>query len=110
VREEGAESAALTTGLLEGLVSCSTATAIVWGRQGPITAVYYLEPERDDPTDSGFGLLRADAPPEPDGSTPWKLYCVDCVLDESPEIGRGLDLAREHGGAELDGGEWRAMH
>jgi hypothetical protein len=29
-------------------------------------------------------------------------------MDEWPGIGRGLDLAREHGGAELAGGEWRA--
>ena len=32
-----------------------------------------------------------------------------CLLDEHPEIGRGLDLAREHGAADLDDdGAWVA--
>ncbi|HXQ85228.1 MAG: hypothetical protein WCE47_12670 [Gaiella sp.] len=32
---------------------------------------------------------------------------MHCLLDEHPEIGRGLDLAREHGAADLDDdGEW----
>ena len=52
-------------------MTCSSTTVIVWGRSGPITAVYYVEPEPDDPTDSGFGLLRADAPPEPEPDTPF---------------------------------------
>ena len=34
---------------------------------------------------------------------------VDCLFDEWPGIGRGLDLARAHGAAELVGGEWRVM-
>jgi hypothetical protein len=29
-------------------------------------------------------------------------------MDEWPGIGRGLDLARAHGEAELLGGEWKA--
>jgi hypothetical protein len=89
-------------------VTCATLTAIVWGSAGPIRTVFCFEPEPDDPTDSGFSLLRADAPPEPDDETPWRLYCLDCVLDSWPEIGCGLDLAREHRVAELVGGEWRA--
>jgi hypothetical protein len=87
------------------VVSCSSSTVLVWGRQGPITAVYYVEPECDDPTDSGFGLLREDAPLEPDGSTPRKLLCLDCALDSWPGIGRALDLARERGSADLEAGE-----
>jgi hypothetical protein len=27
---------------------------------------------------------------------------MHCLLDEHPEIGRGLDIAREHGVADLD--------
>jgi len=34
--------------------------------------------------------------------------CLDCLLDELPSIvGRGLDIAREHGVADIgDNGEW----
>jgi hypothetical protein len=28
------------------------------------------------------------------------------LLEENPEIGRGLDIAREHGVATLEGDEW----
>jgi hypothetical protein len=89
------------------VVSCATLTALVVGRSGPIEGIYYVEPEADDPTDSGFGLLRSDAPPELTESTPCELVCFDCVLDEWPGIAAGLELAREHGEAGLVGGEWR---
>ena len=36
------------------------------------------------------------------------LVCLDCLIDEHPEIGRGLDIAREHGAAALEDGEWVA--
>jgi hypothetical protein len=91
------------------VVSCATLTAIVLGRSGSVEGIYYVEPEPDDPTDSGFGLLRSDAPPSLTPDTPCELVCLDCVLDEWPGIARGLELAREHGDAELVGGEWRAV-
>lgn len=54
--------------------------------------------------------MRADAPrlgPEPD--TPVETVCIHCVVDEWSDIGRGLDLPREHGAAELEAdGEWKA--
>jgi hypothetical protein len=56
------------------------------------------------------GVLREDAPREgPADDTEFELVCVDCLSDEWPGIGPGCDLAREHGAAELAGGEWRAM-
>lgn len=70
--------------------------------------VLYFEPEPDDPTDSGFELVRADARPQPSEDTLPEVVCLDCVLDEWRGIGPGLDLAREHGEAELVSGEWRA--
>ena len=37
------------------------------------------------------------------------LVCLHCLLDDHPELGRGLDLAREHGAADLDeNDEWVA--
>jgi hypothetical protein len=33
--------------------------------------------------------------------------CLHCLIDDHPEIGRGLDIAREYGVADLDeNGEW----
>jgi hypothetical protein len=31
---------------------------------------------------------------------------MNCLLDEDPALGRGLDLAREHGVADLEDGKW----
>jgi hypothetical protein len=88
-------------------VACASKTAIVWGSEGPVDAVLYFEPADDDPTDSGFSLLRADAPKAgPESDTACRLYCLDCVLDEEPGIGPGLDLARMYGGAELGRRGW----
>ena len=62
--------------------------------------------------DSGFTVLFVDAP-EPEeldehGQHPAvSLMCMHCLLDEHPEVGRGLDIARGHGVADLDeDGEW----
>jgi hypothetical protein len=35
------------------------------------------------------------------------VWCLHCVIDSHPELGRGLDIAREYGVADLDeSGEW----
>ena len=61
----------------------------------PDGAIYYA-PDPDDPPADG------DEPPE--GIT---IVCLHCLLDDHPEIGRGLDIAREYGVADLDErGEW----
>ena len=66
-------------------------------------------------TDSGFSVLFADAPdpddlppPSAEGLPPGITFvCLHRLLDDHPEIGRGLDLAREYGVADLDGdGVW----
>ena len=63
------------------------------------------------PGDSGFTVLFEDAP-DPDDlddgdELPEDLVCLHCLLDDHPELGRGLDIAREYGVADLDGdGEW----
>jgi hypothetical protein len=89
------------------MVSCSSLTALVFGKAEEEDAVLYFEPIGAD--DSGFVVLREDAPRlGAADDTPWELLCFDCVLDSWPGIGRGFDLAREHGGAEFAAGEWRA--
>jgi hypothetical protein len=85
--------------------------ALCWGSEPPAHSIGYERPF--GPADSGFSVLFEDAPdPEelpdaeglPAGIT---LVCVDCLLDDHPEIGRGFDLAREYGVADLDEqGEW----
>ena len=35
------------------------------------------------------------------------IVCLGCLIDDHPELGRGLGLAREYGVADLDDdGEW----
>ncbi len=87
-------------------------TALCWGSEPPVFSIGFEEPMWA--SDSGFSVLFDDAPdPEdlpavgdslPPGIT---LVCLHCLVDEHPEIGRGLDLARVHGVADLDDdGEW----
>ena len=90
-------------------------SAIVWGSEPPAFSIGY-EKKKLGPGDSGFTVLFDDAPdPEsvelgnpadgfPEGVT---IVCMHCLLDDHPEIGRGLDIAREYGVADLDeNGEW----
>jgi hypothetical protein len=86
------------------MVTTATTTAILWGSRGRVVGVVYVPNEPGDKLDCAFSLLREDAPDEPQPDTPNALVCLDCALDEWPGIGRGLDLAREHGSAELAGG------
>jgi hypothetical protein len=90
-------------------------TAFVWGSEPPAFSIGYEKPL--GPADSGFSVLFDDAPdPEdvdsaelPEGEMPpgITLVCLHCLIDDHPEIGRGLDIAREHGLADLDEkGEW----
>ena len=40
-------------------------------------------------------------------NTPTSLVCLHCLLDDHPGVGRGLDIAREYGVADLGAsGEW----
>ena len=88
-------------------------TAFCWGSEPPAHSIGYEQPL--GPTDSGFTVLFDDAPDPDDLPPPMAkelppgitLVCLHCLLDDHPEIGRGLDLAREYGVADLDDdGEW----
>lgn len=87
--------------------------AMVYGTEPPAFSIGFEEVKLG-PGDSGFTVLFEDAPdPEdlpdagdelPEGIT---LVCLDCLIDDHPEIGRGLDIAREYGVADLDeNDEW----
>lgn len=86
--------------------------AMVWGSEPPAFSIGYETPR--GPLDSGFSVLFSDAPDPkdfdeaadelPEGIT---LVCLHCLIEDHPELGRGLDLAREYGLADLDeNGEW----
>jgi hypothetical protein len=45
--------------------------------------------------------------PDPDVDERVTL-CMHCLIDQHPELGRGLDLAREYGAAKKIGREWVA--
>ena len=58
---------------------------------------------------SRFSSLTRPDPDEVDGLDDPRvsLVCLHCLIDDHPEIGRGLDIAREYGVADLDDeGEW----
>lgn len=82
---------------------------MVWGSQPPAFSIGYEKPMW--PGDSGFSVLFDDAPdPEdfPEEDNPQELppgitlVCLHCLINDHPEVGRGLDIAREYGVADLD--------
>jgi hypothetical protein len=89
-------------------VSCG-AVAWVLGSEPPAFSIGYMQPM--GAWDSSYTILYQDAPdPEElegkiDGPGS-ELVCMNCLLDEDPALGRGLDLAREHGVADLEDGKW----
>jgi hypothetical protein len=86
---------------------------MVWGSEPPIFSIGCEPPTTDG--DSGFSVLFEDAPepcelegkpPDLSGADGVSVWCLGCLIEEHPEIGRGLDLAREYGAADLDDDEW----
>lgn len=79
-----------------------------WGCEPPVFSIGF-EAERVFENDSGFGILFDDAPDpgevEP-GDPRIEWVCLHCLINDHPEIGRGLDLAREYGAADLVAGVW----
>jgi hypothetical protein len=76
--------------------------AVVVGDDAPI-AVSYLPPSA--PWDSGYAIF--SVPPEDVDDHESGLVHLACLLEGNPELGRALDLAREHGVVELDdNGVW----
>jgi hypothetical protein len=90
-------------------VSCGERLALLLGVEPPIVAVTYEPPKAE--RDSGYFVLFSDHEQVVDIEDPRsRPYCVSCLIDEHPEVGRGLDIAREHGVAELDQtAGWRAV-
>jgi hypothetical protein len=94
-----------------GVVTHAKTAAVVWGSEPPASSIGHDEPM--GPGDSGFTVHFSDAPDpdEVDGPDDPRiaLVCISCLVNDRPELGRGLDLAREHGVADLDeNGEWVA--
>jgi hypothetical protein len=82
--------------------------AVVWGSEPPAFSIGYEKAQW--PGDSGFSVL-SDAPDPDEVHGPddprISLVCLHCLIDNDPELGRGLDIAREYGVADLDDdGEW----
>jgi hypothetical protein len=83
--------------------------AVAVGSATPIAAVAHdPEPNPDLSMDSGFTIIFADAPEPPPPDDLLSTVCLHCLINDHPEAGRGLDLAREKGWAELIEGEWHA--
>jgi hypothetical protein len=81
------------------MVNCGSAWAIASQavvEGAPATVVY-------DVGDAEFTVLEADRPPEQTDAP----ICLDCLLELQPGLGRGLDVAHEHGIAVCIDGEWQ---
>jgi hypothetical protein len=82
-----------------------TTVAIVYGKVGAPELVL-CDPDTDPPGQRWFTVVLEDTP-GPDG--PYEApVCVGCLLEMHPGLGRGLDVAVEHRGAEWLDGEWVA--
>ncbi len=69
-----------------------------------IVAVSYLEPTAD--WDSGFACF--SVPPNKVADTDTAVMHLDCFINDHPEAGQGMDIAREHGEAIRDNYGWAA--
>lgn len=77
--------------------------AIVYGSEGEPRSVL-CDAAGDPPGQRWFTVVLADAPgPAGPADAP---VCVECLLDMHPRLGRGLDIALEHRGAEWRDGGW----
>jgi hypothetical protein len=93
------------------VVSHGSKLVMMWGEVPPIYSIGF-KPEGGE-HDSGYSVLFTDAP-DPDELEPAvdrlpdgiSVMCLHCLVDEHPEIGKDLDLAREFGAADLDAGVW----
>jgi hypothetical protein len=80
-----------------------TTVAVVYGTVGEPVAV--LCDAATDPRGLRFFTVVLDDAEGPDGPSQAPV-CVGCLLDEHPRLGRRLDVALEHRGAEWWEGEW----
>jgi hypothetical protein len=94
-------------------VSVRDGLVMVWGEEPPAFSIGWMEPLGS--WDSGFTVICEDAPePEevgeyanPADHPGIRTVHLACLLEDHPEIGRGLDIAREHRVADLgENGEW----
>jgi len=86
--------------MVSRMVNCGSTWAIASRAVldgAPATVVY-------DVGDAEFTILERDRPPEQTDAP----VCVDCLLELQPGLGRGLDMAKQHGVAYrgIDG-EWK---
>ena len=66
----------------------------------PIVLVHFDE-RTMHATDSGYTLVAEDAPTVPPRDEDCHVYCLHCIIDEHPEIGKALDEARTQGSVYL---------
>ena len=78
------------------------------GQTPPAMSVSYTAPKA--PWDSGFVIFFSEFDLDlDDDPTPSRLVCLHCLIaDGDEQLGRGLDLAREHGQVDWDAdpGKW----
>jgi hypothetical protein len=86
--------------------------AIVLGKESPIVAVCFDRENGVQGRDSGFMIVFSDAPPPGDSLEEGTTGVADlgCLIDEFPDLGVVLDLAREHGEVwRAEDGVWKPI-
>ena len=84
-------------------------TAVVWGTAPPASLDRSREADVAGRLRVHGAVRRRPDPDEVEGADDPRisLVCLRCLLDDHPEIGRGLDIARQYGVADLDeNDEW----
>jgi hypothetical protein len=83
-----------------------TRVAIVVGKERPAMSISWEQPLSE--ADSGFCIIFSELDPlDPEDDTPSTLLCLGCLMEDGDvQLGRGLDLAREHGRVDWMRYEW----
>src|SRR3954464_8322753 len=93
-----------------GRVGKQVARVMRFPERPPVRAVHYDREGGARGVDSGYLVVFDDAPMpgELEEAFQPRWLCFDCLLDEHPEVGVPLDLAREVGEVWADGvGSWK---
>jgi hypothetical protein len=78
------------------------------GEQPPALSIAWQRPT--SAVDSGFSVIFSDYDPDEESDEGVEAVCLHCLVQGGDEqVGRGLDLARQHGQVDWDpdAGEWR---
>jgi hypothetical protein len=81
--------------------------AVTAGEEPPAMSISYVKPTVS--WDSGYVVIFSDVDPDDEREPSPRVVCLHCLIQDGDEqLGRGLDLAKQHGQVDYDAGaeEW----